>query len=52
MGAQLGTIFARAGHDVVFSYSHNAKKLEQLANSRYDLPSSMMRSTRASAGNS
>jgi len=27
----LGTIFARAGHEVVFSYSHSKKKLEQLA---------------------
>jgi predicted dinucleotide-binding enzyme len=31
MGGKLGTIFARAGHDVVFSYSHSQKKLEQLA---------------------
>jgi 8-hydroxy-5-deazaflavin:NADPH oxidoreductase len=31
MGAKLGTIFARAGHDVVFSYSHSDKKLERLA---------------------
>jgi predicted dinucleotide-binding enzyme len=31
MGGKLGTIFARAGHDVVFSYSRSAKKLEQLA---------------------
>jgi len=31
MGAKLGTIFARAGHDVVFSYSRNRKKLEKLA---------------------
>jgi predicted dinucleotide-binding enzyme len=31
MGAKLGTIFARAGHDVVFSYSHDEKKLERLA---------------------
>ncbi len=23
MGGKLGTIFARAGHDVVFSYSRN-----------------------------
>ena len=27
MGGKLGTIFARAGHDVVFSYSHDDKKL-------------------------
>jgi predicted dinucleotide-binding enzyme len=31
MGGKLGTIFARAGHDVVFSYSRSEKKLEQLA---------------------
>jgi hypothetical protein len=31
MGAKLGTIFARAGHDVVFSYSKSKQKLEQLA---------------------
>lgn len=31
MGAKLGTLFARAGHEVVFSYSHSAKKLETLA---------------------
>jgi hypothetical protein len=31
MGGKLGTLFARAGHDVVFSYSHSDKKLRQLA---------------------
>ena len=31
MGAKLGTIFARAGHDVVFSYSHSETKLKRLA---------------------
>ncbi len=31
MGAKLGTIFARAGHDVVFSYARTRKKLETLA---------------------
>ena len=31
MGGKLGTIFARAGHDVVFSYSHSREKLEKLA---------------------
>ena len=31
MGAKLGTIFARAGHDVVFSYSRDQKKLQKLA---------------------
>jgi hypothetical protein len=31
MGAKLGTIFARAGHDVVFSYARSMKKLEKLA---------------------
>ena len=31
MGGKLGTIFARAGHEVVFSYSRNKAKLEKLA---------------------
>jgi 8-hydroxy-5-deazaflavin:NADPH oxidoreductase len=31
MGSKLGTIFARAGHDVVFSYSRSRKKLTKLA---------------------
>ena len=31
MGAKLGTLFARAGHDVTFSYSHDRAKLERLA---------------------
>ena len=31
IGGKLGTIFARAGHDVVFSYSRDRQKLERLA---------------------
>jgi predicted dinucleotide-binding enzyme len=31
MGGKLGTLFARAGHDVIFSYSHKRSKLEKLA---------------------
>src|SRR3954469_14009153 len=31
MGGKLGTIFARAGHEVVFSSSHSQRKLEKLA---------------------
>ena len=31
MGAKLGTLFARAGHQVVFSYSRSEKKLKTLA---------------------
>jgi predicted dinucleotide-binding enzyme len=31
MGGKLGTLFARAGHDVVFSYARTRKKLEKLA---------------------
>jgi len=31
MGGKLGILFARAGHDVVFSYARNQKKLERLA---------------------
>ena len=31
MGGKLGTIFAQAGHDVIFSYSRSEKKLDRLA---------------------
>jgi predicted dinucleotide-binding enzyme len=31
MGSKLGTIFARAGHEVVFSYAHSTDKLKKLA---------------------
>jgi predicted dinucleotide-binding enzyme len=31
MGGKLGTIFARAGHEVVFSYARSKAKLEKLA---------------------
>jgi hypothetical protein len=31
MGGKLGTLFARAGHDVVFSYARNEQKLKRLA---------------------
>src|ERR671938_1927645 len=31
MGAKLGTIFARAGHEVVFSYARSMAKLTRLA---------------------
>jgi predicted dinucleotide-binding enzyme len=31
MGGKLGTIFVRAGHDVVFSYAREREKLERLA---------------------
>jgi predicted dinucleotide-binding enzyme len=31
MGGKLGTLFARAGHEVVFSYARSDKKLERLA---------------------
>ena len=31
MGAKLGTLFARAGHHVVFSYARSTRKLERLA---------------------
>jgi predicted dinucleotide-binding enzyme len=31
MGAKLGTIFARAGHEVVFSYARSQEKLKKLA---------------------
>jgi 8-hydroxy-5-deazaflavin:NADPH oxidoreductase len=31
MGGKLGTLFARAGHDVVFSYARSERKLAKLA---------------------
>lgn len=31
MGGKLGTLFARAGHEVVFSYARTRRKLEELA---------------------
>ena len=31
MGGKLGTLFARAGHEVVFSYARNEEKLKALA---------------------
>src|SRR5262249_62054342 len=31
MGAKLGTLFARAGHEVVFSYARSPRKLQRLA---------------------
>jgi predicted dinucleotide-binding enzyme len=31
MGGKLGTLFARAGHDVVFSYARTERKLQRLA---------------------
>src|SRR5205809_7931081 len=34
MGGKLGTIFTRAGHDVVFSYERSPKKLERLLETR------------------
>ncbi len=31
MGGKLGTIFARPGHEVIFSYAHSKDKLKKLA---------------------
>src|SRR5258706_2060738 len=31
MGGKLGTIFARAGHEVIFSYARSERKLKRLA---------------------
>jgi len=31
MGGKLGTIFARAGHEVVFSYARSMEKLKKVA---------------------
>jgi len=43
MGGKLGTLFARAGHEVVFSYARSERKLKRLArqvkgNARADTP--------------
>ena len=42
MGGKLGTLFARAGHEVVFSYAHSDQKLKRLAregkNARAGIP--------------
>ena len=48
MGGKLGTIFARSGHDVVFSYAHSEAKLKRLAgeaqgNARAGTPSEAAR---------
>jgi 8-hydroxy-5-deazaflavin:NADPH oxidoreductase len=52
MGSKLGTIFARAGHEVVFSYSHSSRKLDQLAreagkNARAGTPAEAVRDAAA-----
>jgi predicted dinucleotide-binding enzyme len=36
MGGKLGTLFARAGHDVVFSYARSEQKLKRLARAAGD----------------
>jgi predicted dinucleotide-binding enzyme len=36
MGGKLGTIFARAGHQVMFSYARSQQKLMKLARDRVD----------------
>jgi 8-hydroxy-5-deazaflavin:NADPH oxidoreductase len=43
MGGKLGTIFARAGHEVIFSYARSEQKLKTLAhnakgNARHGTP--------------
>ena len=48
MGGKLGTIFARAGHDVTFSYARTERKLKRLAreakaNARAGTPSEAAR---------
>jgi predicted dinucleotide-binding enzyme len=52
MGGKLGTIFARAGHEVVFSYARHKAKLEGLArdaggNARADTPGEAARNADA-----
>src|SRR5712692_1064358 len=36
MGGKLGTIFARAGHEVIFSYARSREKLNRLARDAHD----------------
>ena len=36
MGGKLGTIWARAGHEVVFSYARSEQKLKKLARDAKD----------------
>jgi predicted dinucleotide-binding enzyme len=36
MGGKLGTIFARAGHQVIFSYARRKEKLKRLAREAHD----------------
>jgi 8-hydroxy-5-deazaflavin:NADPH oxidoreductase len=48
MGGKLGTLFARAGHEIVFSYARSEQKLQQLAreargNARAGTPSEAAR---------
>jgi len=39
MGGKIGTIFARAGHEVVFSYARSMEKLKKLARDGHGLAS-------------
>src|SRR5213593_2155077 len=52
MGSKLGTLFARAGHEVVFSYARSEQKLKRLAreaagNARAGTPSDAARDAEA-----
>lgn len=52
MGGKLGTLFARAGHDVVFSYARSERKLKKLAreaqgNARAGTPAEAARDSEA-----
>jgi predicted dinucleotide-binding enzyme len=54
MGGKLGTIFARAGHEVVFSYARSEQKLKMLARdakrkARAGTPRSAFRRVRSQA---
>jgi 8-hydroxy-5-deazaflavin:NADPH oxidoreductase len=48
MGGKLGSIFARAGHEVVFSYARSKDKLKKLAR---DAENSARAGTPAEAAN-
>jgi predicted dinucleotide-binding enzyme len=48
MGGKLGTVFAHAGHDVVFSYSNSQRKLKRTPPSLSPTPRRVPRCSRRS----
>jgi len=47
MGGKLGTIFARAGHEVTFSYARSEQKLKTPPDSQWSMPGPSCPSTRS-----